>query len=57
MGTYQNVDPAYALHKVSEIDARLAAISAESKTLREKRKQLAPFLPENDAPPASEEND
>lgn len=45
MGTYQNVDPGYAVHKVTDIDARLKAIDEEKKSLTEKRKQLAPFLP------------
>lgn len=45
MGTYQNVEPGYALHKVTEIDARLKAIDVEKKTLTEKRRQLTPFLP------------
>jgi len=48
MGTYQNVDPDYAVHKINEIDARLAAIDAEKKGLTEKRKQIAPFLPKSD---------
>lgn len=45
MGTYQNVDPTYAVHKVTEIDAQLKLIDERKKALTEKRRQLAPFLP------------
>lgn len=41
----ENVEPAYALHKVNEIDARLAAIETEKKALTEKRKLYTPHLP------------
>lgn len=45
MKKLENVEPAYALHKVNEIDARLAALEDEKKTLTERRKLYAPHLP------------
>lgn len=41
----ESMEPAYALHKVTEIDARLKAIDVEKKALTEKRKLYAPHLP------------
>jgi len=45
MASLNNVEPAYAVHVVSDIDARLKALDAEKKKLTERRKQFAPFLP------------
>lgn len=45
MGSYQNVEPAYAAHKVAQIDAEIAASKDRTKVLTEQRKQLAAFLP------------
>ena len=45
MKKLENVEPAYAVHKVNEIDARIAAIDEEKKALTEKRKMYAPHLP------------
>jgi hypothetical protein len=41
----ENVEPAYAAHKVSEIDTELAQIAARKKQLTETRKLYAPHLP------------
>jgi hypothetical protein len=41
----ENVEPAYAAHKVAEIDARLKDVEATKKALTEKRKLYAPHLP------------
>jgi hypothetical protein len=45
MKKLENVEPAYAQHKVNEIDARLSAIDDEKKALTEKRRLYAPHLP------------
>lgn len=49
MGKPENIEPAYAGVKVAEIDARLADLEAEKKSLTEKRKLYASAVPKRTA--------
>ena len=45
----ENVEPAYAVHQVDSIDARLQALEAEKASLTDKRKLYAPHVPKKPA--------
>lgn len=45
----ENVEPAYAQHKVNAIDTELSEIADRKKALDEQRKLYAPHLPKKTA--------
>lgn len=45
----ENVEPAYAQHKVNAIDTELAGLADRKKALDEQRKLYAPHLPKKTA--------